>query len=329
MRPSAVIEALDFHASTREPVGLLGAPGVGKSQMVAQIAKKHDLPLITMNLVLSDPTDLRGLPFVLTLEDGTKVTEWVKQRQFLTNQPIALFLDELFQSPVATMNAAAPIVLEKRIDDLYLHTDSWVVFASNRMEDKAGTNRVPSHIPNRCTLLDGPHPDTDDWSEWAIDNNVDIGTIQYLRMDRGALHDFDPSRLINATPRQWEWVGRNYAKLPKSIRLDVVAGRVGEGYAAKYIAFQDMQHELPPLEQILLNPKSARVPENMSARYLVAGMLGQAAAPGNFDAVAEYAGRLPEELQAYLVKDAIRRQPGITSTKAFVSWGVKFAEVLR
>jgi len=330
MRPSALIQALSFHANRREPCGVIGQPGVGKSEIITASAKASGFEsVITMNLVNRDPTDLSGLPFLLTLEDGTKVVEWVKQRAFLTKEPICLFLDELFQAPTATQNVAAPIILEKRVDDIHLHPDSWVVFASNRTEDKAGTNRVPSHIPNRCTIYYGPDTNIDDWSEWALDNGIDIKVIQYLRMKPGNLSDFDPNRIVNATPRQWAWVGRNVAAMPEAIMYETVAGRVGEGSAAELRAFIKIADQLPPLEQILLDPKRAPVPEEPSALYLVTGMLAQAATRTNFDSVATYAGRVPPEFQAMLVKDAMRQHPEITSTPAFVNWGVKFAEVLR
>jgi hypothetical protein len=330
MRPSHLNQALAFHAEQRESCGVIGAPGVGKSEMILGAMRAIGVEPIVMNLAMSDPTDLKGCPFTLTLADGTRVLDWVKQKQFLTKSAIGLFLDELFQAPVATMNTAASIILEKRIDDVQLHPDSWVVFASNRQEDKAGTNRVPSHIPNRCTVYFGPDANIDDWSEWAIDNGIDIRVVQFLRMKPNGLHDFEPNRLVNATPRQWAWVGRNLAKMPEAIRYETVGGRVGEGYSAELNGFIKIADQLPPKEAILLDPKRAPVPEETSALFLVTGMLAQAASATTFDSIATYMERVPPEFQAMLVKDAIRQHGAeITSTKAFVNWGVKFAEVLR
>lgn len=333
MRPSHLKEALLFHARNREPAGVVGAPGVGKSEIIASVAKEIGLPVMIMNLVLSDPTDLKGLPFALTLPDGTRVTEWVKQKQLLTKKPFCLFLDELFQAPTATMNVAAPIVLENRIDDIFLPQGSWVVFASNRAEDKAGVNRVPSHIPNRCTIYNGPDASIDDWADWALrqkdEKAIEMGVIQYLRMKPNALHDFDPMRLINATPRQWAWVGRNVRRMPEAIMFETVGGRVGEAFAAELKAFLRIQDQLPTKEQILAQPKKTKVPDEASALYLVTGMLAQAANKETFDAICTYAERMPPEFQAMLVKDAMRLKPEVTNTKAFVGWGVKFAEVLR
>lgn len=329
MKPSDLRTAIDFHFANDEPLGILGAPGIGKSEIVAAAAKRHNLPLVTMNLVMSDPTDFKGLPFVLTLEDGTKVTEWVKQRQFLTREPFALFLDEIFQAPVGTMNVAAPIILEKRIDDVFLPAGSRVVFASNRMEDRAGTNRVPSHIPNRCTIIE-LESSSEDWVHWAIDNNMPEELVSFMLMRPGLLHDFDANRLINATPRQWAAVGRMIAKdLPQSIMFETIAGRVGEGPAAEFTAFVKIASQLPTREAILLDPERTAIPADPSARWAVTGMLIQATTVNNFDSVAKYMSRMPEELQAVLVKEVLRIQPGVASAKGYVAWAVKFAKVLQ
>ena len=68
MRPANVTTILEREfQSTAEghhtPVMLWGPPGVGKSQMVAQVAAKHDVPVIDIRLSQMEPSDLRGIPF--------------------------------------------------------------------------------------------------------------------------------------------------------------------------------------------------------------------------------------------------------------------------
>ena len=62
MKPSRVSEVLAQLAQEKWPVFLWGAPGVGKSSVVAQLAKKKNLQLIDVRASLLDPTDLRGIP---------------------------------------------------------------------------------------------------------------------------------------------------------------------------------------------------------------------------------------------------------------------------
>ena len=68
MRPSHPIAILDreFVSTAAEkstPVMVWGPPGIGKSQIVAQVAKQHDVPVIDIRLSQMEPTDLRGIPF--------------------------------------------------------------------------------------------------------------------------------------------------------------------------------------------------------------------------------------------------------------------------
>lgn len=346
MKPSQLEDALFWHGQYRQPVIALSAPGIGKSSIFRKVFNRLGMDHHTINLALSDGTDLKGMP-TFTDHRGMKAIKWAKEHVFLDNKPIVIFLDELFQAQTQVMNAAAPIILEYRIDDVTLHPGSWVCGASNRLEDKAGANRAPSHIPNRATILPNLAISVDEWAEYILEggsSKVVVGeykaplaapktrdwrVAQFLRMKHEALTKFDPSELINATPRQWEWVAQYNEVLPDNIAYDVIAGRVGEGHATGLRAFIKVQSKIPSKEEILLRPKKASVPEEASALYLVTGMLAQASNATTFDSVCQYAERIPPEFQAMLVKDAMRISPEVTSTKAFVQWGVKFAEVLR
>ena len=68
MRPAQLLTVLEreFQAAVHgqhTPVMLWGAPGVGKSQMVAQVAEHHGMPVIDIRLSQMEPSDLRGIPF--------------------------------------------------------------------------------------------------------------------------------------------------------------------------------------------------------------------------------------------------------------------------
>ena len=67
MRPAQLTALLEREfLSTAEghhtPVMLWGPPGVGKSQIVAQIGRRHQVPVIDIRLSQMEPSDLRGLP---------------------------------------------------------------------------------------------------------------------------------------------------------------------------------------------------------------------------------------------------------------------------
>ena len=68
MRPVQLLRVLrseiaSLSTGNHTPVMLWGPPGVGKSQLVAQVANEHVLPLIDVRLSQLEPSDLRGIPF--------------------------------------------------------------------------------------------------------------------------------------------------------------------------------------------------------------------------------------------------------------------------
>lgn len=62
MKPSKLYEALHALIGERVPLHIWGACGVGKSQIVAQVAADLDYDFLDVRAVQLDPVDLRGLP---------------------------------------------------------------------------------------------------------------------------------------------------------------------------------------------------------------------------------------------------------------------------
>ncbi len=62
MKPSKLYEALHALIGERVPLHIWGACGVGKSQIVSQVANDLDYDFLDVRAVQLDPVDLRGLP---------------------------------------------------------------------------------------------------------------------------------------------------------------------------------------------------------------------------------------------------------------------------
>ena len=64
--------------------------------------------------------------------------------------------------------------------------DGWMVASTgNRQSDRAGANRVLSHLRNRETVVEF-ETHLDDWCSWAIDHNVKPEVISFILAARGA-----------------------------------------------------------------------------------------------------------------------------------------------
>ena len=109
--------------------------------------------------------------------------------------------------------------------------------------------------------------------------------------------------------------------LPPAQELEGVQGAAGAGWAAGFMAYRRMREELPPIASILLNPDTAKLPENTSALWLVAKALAVKATTKNFARVRTYAERLYKaqhgEFVTLLVKEATKLTPLVTNTIAY------------
>jgi len=326
LTPKELVPIIINHIHNGESVGLEGPPGSAKSEVVAQAAKACNMPLFIGNAELEDTTDGKGLPF--RDSENPNQIHWLKDKKFLIDFPAVWFADELPRGTVPVQGSYATRFLENRIDDLYLPKGSVHIWAGNRTSDRAGANRVPSIIYNRCYMY-GTRYDAESQVEYMLnDPTMDLLVMRFIRMKGDQAFQFDPAKKINPTPRAWSTIARKLGR-ESSTPYATIAGRIGKGFASELMAFRSLAPTLPSPEEVEMNPTGARVPENVSAQFLVTDMLADRANINSFDALVTYAKRLPPEMQAKFVKDSMIRCPDVASTKAFVSWGVKFAEVLR
>ena len=107
---------------------------------------------------------------------------------------------------------------------------------------------------------------------------------------------------------------------PPSIRFAASQAQCGPMWAAEFHGFMQVWGTIPPLPAILANPNGAKIPSEPSSQYAVAMALAGAATPSNFDSVLTYMGRVGREFQHVTVTDALRRNPDVTDSAAYIRW---------
>jgi MoxR-like ATPase len=68
MKASVIFEAVNLLVEARQPVFVWGERGIGKSEVMFQVAEARKVPLHDIRALLLDPVDLRGLPHLRTNE---------------------------------------------------------------------------------------------------------------------------------------------------------------------------------------------------------------------------------------------------------------------
>ena len=150
MRPShlQVILNSEFsstHSGHHTPVMIWGPPGVGKSQLVAQVAQQHEVPLIDIRLSQLEPSDLRGIPFRTDHHVEWAIPQMLPDAARHGRSGI-MFLDEITSATPAVSAAAYQLILDRSLGE-YRVPEGWVIFAAgNRQGDRGVTYSMPTPL---------------------------------------------------------------------------------------------------------------------------------------------------------------------------------------
>ncbi len=344
MRPAQLLTVLDREfIGAREghhtPVMLWGPPGVGKSQMVSQIAARHQVPVIDIRLSQMEPSDLRGIPF----RQDDRV-EWAIPSMLPDSErhgPAGiLFLDEINSAPPTVSAAAYQLILDRRLGD-YRVPDGWAIFAAgNRQGDRGVTYAMPAPLANRFSHFE---VDThlDDWVLWAYRQGIDERVIAFLRFRPELLFDFDPAHnpLAFPSPRSWEFAHRALQKFTDHPELlqGAIQACVGPAAGIELHAFVQNLDQMPDLDAILAG-ETVTVPESIDLQYAVAAALvGRAIRsqeePGfeqTLGHIFDYAGRFPQREMGVMLVSDLHRALGnrIFGVPQFNDWAQAIADVM-
>lgn len=301
-----------------------GAPGGGKSALAKQVGKDLGFDHVELFFAsLREPVDLLGTP-----NNTGEYTTWKPPEElaYLSTGRNLLILDELSDAQTPMQNALCGLILDRKAGRLHLSEQTYIIATGNRTKDKSGANRIVSKLRGRVRTFEYVE-NIDDWSAWALENNIDPILIQFLRFRPNLLSAFDPDKVC-PTPRNWERVSKIPTKLPTDVYFGNVAGDVGEGAAAEYTGFRKIYEGLPNIDALIMNPAKAEVPSDPAVLYALTGALAHRVSKDNFDRVSEYVARLKPEFQVMCVSDAMKLCPEIKTTKAFVNWAVQNSKVM-
>ena len=344
MRPAQILTVLDREfTSTREghhtPVMLWGPPGVGKSQMVVQVAVRNRVPVIDIRLSQMEPSDLRGIPF----RSGERV-EWAvpailpdADRHGLEGM---LFLDEITSAPPSVSAAAYQLILDRRLGE-YQVPDGWAIFAAgNRQGDRGVTYSMPSPLANRFSHFE-VETNLDDWVVWAYRNGIDERVIAFLRFRPELLFDFDPAHnpVAFPSPRSWEFAHRGLQKFSghPEILQGTLQACVGPAAGVELNAFVNSLEQMPDLDAIVAG-EAVSVPDEIDLQYAVAAALvGRAIrARETPDAqrilgnILKYANAFPQREMGVMLVSDMHRALGeeVFQVPEFTDWAQAIADVM-
>lgn len=338
-----------FQTTLKRSVCIEGQPGGGKTTITNEVAGElrkiygelttkmvgeKEVPIIPGfgYQEIHMPTTLVedfGIPF-LSADSGSmefKLPSWWPVKGVAPEYGILCF-DDRNQASADLQKVLANIIQARKLHGVSM-PDGWMVISTgNRQSDRAGANRVLSHLRNRETVLQY-ETHLDDWTNWAINKGVRPEVVSFIRFRVGLLHEFEPNRDINPTPRSWvEGVSPIIGNVPSDAEFECFSGAVGEGAAAEFTGYLKIFRKLPNIDNVLMNPTTVPVPTDPATLYAMSGSLAAKATDANFERVCTFAERMPPEFSVLTITYASRRDSNLANTAAFAKWSVKHQDVL-
>ncbi len=333
MKPSELFSALNGLIDVRLPAFIWGSPGIGKSEIVAQVAESRATPkkpyeLRDVRLGLMDPTDIKGFPCP---EPAKNQMRWLPPDFLPTKGSGLLFLDELTTAPPAVQAASYQLVLNRKVGNYSLPPGWDIVAAGNKESDRAVSHRMSTALANRLIHLH-LEPDLDEWVAHAMDKGIHEHRIAFLRFRSNLLHVFDPNTKTHAfpSPRSWFFLDKiaQGAGLKGQVEYDVLKGTVGEAAATEYTSFIRVIRDLPTIDEIRVNPDGTPVPESPATLYALTTMLSMATTESGYSRLMQFVSRMPREFQVVYIRDCLQRVNKIKFDPAYSTWALANQDVL-
>lgn len=318
----------------REPVCIIGQPGVYKTEVCRQVGAELNYDLIISHPALEDPTDGKGIPF--TGKDGTVDFQPIGQvkKVLEATRPTIWLIDDFGQAIPSVQATYMQWLHGGECAGHKLPACVTMILCTNRRGDRAGVSGILTPISSRVTYVEAV-ADVEEWCNYMLTlkeiDGVEIPAevmaeqVAFMRYRPALLSDFDPSADMEncPLPRNWTKVTKWLAGGLSDAMIHVaLAGRVGAGAAGERMAFRKLVATLPTLDKILSDPTSVAIPDNAGQLYALMTGLASRANTKTAVAVAKFAQRVVDarkgEFAVLLIRDVLRREPKVAETPAFV-----------
>ncbi|SCX79404.1 AAA domain (dynein-related subfamily) [Lachnospiraceae bacterium XBB2008] len=235
----------------------LGAPGIGKSQVIWQIGEKYGYKVIDIRLSQMSEVEIGGLIF--PNEDKTK-TRWLTPEilpdEERDGKKTILLLDEITSCTKRVQVAAYQLILDRRIGQYHLPEGTFVIALGNREEDDGVYVQMAGPLADRFEIHN-IEVDFDCWKNgYALDHGIHPYVIKYLTYKPSSLHTqtSGTDEMVFATPRSWERVS-DILNLDSDVKKDVIRnkiiGNIGAMEAKGFITFCQSKNAYITVDDVL------------------------------------------------------------------------------
>lgn len=222
----------------QRPIFLLGAPGIGKTQIMEQVARECQVGLVSYTITHHTRQSAIGLPFISKNMYGDKeysVTEYTMSEIIASVYNCMeetglkegiLFIDEI-NCVSETLAPAMLQFLQCKTFGNHAVPEGWIIVAAgNPPEYNKSVREFDVVTLDRVKKIE-VEPDFGVWKEYAYRQEVHPAVISYINTRIAHFYQMETTvdGMFFATPRGWEDLSRLmgvYEKLGKTVDREVV-----------------------------------------------------------------------------------------------------------
>jgi hypothetical protein len=303
---------------TTNRVFLEGEPGIGKSSLMGEIERVlgdeyHYCYFDCANKDLGDIT----MP---APNHELKVTEYFPNAVLglQTGKKLVIMLDEFTKAFPAVQNMLHPMLEahNPRLGDDPLPEGSIIFLTGNLQSDGVGDS-IKGHSLNRITRIKVAKPTSDEWLRWGVQNDIEPSVLAWVRQFPHCLASYtdedgakDNPYIYNprasqlqpyVSPRSLALASNVVAKrdiLDTTSVIAALTGTIGAAAAKDMEAYLAYHDDIPSRDDILDNPKTAKIPESAGATAVLTFKLLSMVESDTMDTLFTYVQRLEAEWQA-------------------------------
>jgi hypothetical protein len=265
-----------------KPIFVFGAPGIGKTEIVAQAADKLGIDFLPLDIPNMAMEDLVGVP---EARDG--VTYFnptaLLPRDLGSGKGGIIFLDELNKSDEVVLRRLNQFIQMGRLPGYQLPAKWIFVAAGNRREDKVDISEMDASFVQRFKVVNYvPEVGIDDQGRptrgWAkhVSSLPDVmpELVYFLAESPEYFFRLDADKPIGifASPRSWTLGAQqlhsiikrkgleSWRDLPKSVIENVFHDAVGPESSGKFMEFLDVLKDLTDAEMKQILEDAEKVP---------------------------------------------------------------------
>lgn len=350
LKPEELFQLLVACAKAKYPVLVTGSPGIGKTDIIKQVANYLSCDLQISHAVVDSPIDWKGQPYAWMVDQpvmdgsdcvGTKpypkaaFIPYGDLENLINAKSLMIhFADDLGQASDMVKAAYMQVQLGRKING-HKVSDHVVFFAAtNRKQDAAGVTRFLEPLKDRYHVIVELQTDFKQWIKWALRNDIAHEVWTWIRINPQYLNDFKPSSDFSRspTPRAVHQLSDMYKLgFDKNIQLRVFGGIVGTEAAMNFITHLAYYAKLEDPDWVVANPDKAKIEDDPPLLYTMCGALAARANKKTIANIIKYCDRMEaaghEEFAMLLGKDASMKDPNsLMATPSFIDWATRHNE---